>query len=197
MNCWIVIPIKAPEACKTRLSQVLGDAERQTLVATMLHRTVSAAQAVVGREQVLLLGPSHHGLAPDIRLLTDPGRGLNSALASARDTGLREGVRRLLIVSADLPTIEPDDVAALLDIPANAIACGPDRAGVGTNALSMPLPAAAQFRFGYGESSFAAHRGETARLGLPFRVIDRRGLGLDIDRPEDLALWRHGAMLRS
>jgi 2-phospho-L-lactate guanylyltransferase len=192
VRCWIVIPIKAPEACKTRLSPALGDSERQALVAEMLHKTVSAAQAVAGRDQVLLLGPSRHGLDADIRLLADPGRGLNAALTSARDTAVREGIGRLLLLSADLPTIEPEDVAALLDIAADAVAGGPDRAGKGTNALSLPLPAASQFRFRYGEGSFAAHRAEAARLRLPFLTIDRPGLGLDIDRPDEVALWRQG-----
>jgi len=192
VRCWIVIPIKAPEDCKTRLSPALGDNERQALVAAMLRQTVAAAHAVVGRDEVLLLGPSRHGLDEGIGLLADPGQGLNVALGSARDIAVREGIERLLLLSGDLPTIEPDDVAAMLGVPANVIAGGPDRAGKGTNALSLPLPAAAQFRFRYGEGSFAAHQEEAARLSLPFHIIDRPGLGLDIDRPDEVALWRQG-----
>ncbi|HEX7876862.1 MAG TPA: 2-phospho-L-lactate guanylyltransferase [Sphingobium sp.] len=190
MSCWIVIPIKAPEACKTRLMPALGDTERQALVATMLGRTVEAARAVIGRDQVLLLGPSRHGLAEDTPLLRDPGGGLNPALTSARDAAIRAGVDRLLLLSADLPTVSAQDVAALLEIPAEAMAGAPDCAGLGTNALSLPLPRASGFRFHYGEGSFAAHRAEAARLDLPFLCIDRPGLGLDIDRPDEIALWR-------
>lgn len=192
MRCWIVIPVKAPQLCKTRLSPVLGEDERQKLVATMLRQTVSAAQAVAGREQVLLLGPSRHGLAEDIPMLIDPGRGLNLALVTARDAAVGEGVDRLLILSADLPLIKPDDVTALLNLPRDGIAVAPDHAGTGTNALLLPLPGAAEFRFHYGEGSFAAHEAEAERLGLPFRSVQRPGLELDIDRPEELALWRQG-----
>lgn len=190
MRRWVVIPVKAPEACKTRLMPALGDEERQTLVAAMLRRTVEAARAVAGRDELLLLGPSRHGLDEDIPLLEDPGGGLNAALTSARNAAVRAEVDRLLLLSADLPTVSAEDVAALLDVPADAIAGGPDRAGQGTNALSLPLPRAATFRFHYGEGSFAAHRAEAARLGLPFLTIDRPGLGLDIDRPDEIALWR-------
>lgn len=158
----------------------------------MLRRTVSAAQAVTGREQVLLLGPSRHGLAEDIPLIADPGRGLNIALTSARDAAIGEGIDRLLILSADLPLIEPDDVTALLNLPRDGIAVAPDHAGTGTNALSLPLPGAAEFRFHYGEGSFTAHEAEADRLDLPFRSVQRPGLELDIDRPEELALWRQG-----
>ena len=190
MRCWIVIPIKAPQACKTRLSPALDDSERQSLVAAMLRQTLSAAQVMAGRDRVLLLGPSRHGLAEDTPLLADPGGGLNVALASARDAAIVQDVDRLICLSADLPMIEPGDVAALLDVPRDAIALGPDRAGTGTNALSLPLPAAAQFRFRYGECSSDAHRAEAARLGLPFLCLERPRLALDIDRPEDIALWR-------
>ena len=187
---WIVIPVKAPELCKTRLTPALSDSERQALVAAMLRQTVAAARDVVGREHVLLLGPSRHGLRDDTPLLSDPGRGLNAALTSARDAAIRAGVDRLVLLSADLPTVSADDVAALLDIPRDAAAGAPDRAGLGTNALSLPLPCAAEFRFRYGEGSFAAHRTEAARLDLPFFCIDRPGLGLDIDRPDEVTLWQ-------
>lgn len=192
MRCWIVIPIKAPHLCKTRLSPALGDRERQAVVTAMLHQTVSAARAVVGRNQVLLLGPSRHDLAEDTPLLPDPGLGLNAALASARDAAAREEVERVLMLSADLPLIEPNDVAAMLNVPKDSIALGADRAGTGTNALSLPLPRAIQFRFRYGEGSFAAHEAEAARLGLPFLSLQRPGLELDIDRADDVALWRQG-----
>jgi len=189
MRHWAIIPIKAPEACKTRLSSALGDREREKLVAAMLHRTVAAAQEAAGREQVLLLGPSRHGLSEDIALLPDSGQGLNAALTSARDAAAKAGVDRLLLLSADLPMITAADVSAMLDVPADRIAASPDRARLGTNALSLPLPAAARFRFHYGEESFAAHREEAARWNLPFLSVDRPNLALDIDQPADIPLW--------
>ena len=194
MTNWIVIPIKTPEACKTRLSTVLGDQERRRLVAEMLGRTVSAARTVVGGDQVLLLGPSRHGLPDDIPLLPDAGEGLNMALASARDSAVGTKVSRLLILSADLPLIAADDVAALLSLPGESIAIAPDHAATGTNALSLPLPSAAAFGFHYGDGSFAAHRSEAERLDLPFISIRRAGLELDIDRPEELALWQQSEL---
>ncbi|WP_313802818.1 2-phospho-L-lactate guanylyltransferase [Sphingobium sp.] len=187
MNIWIVIPVKAPAACKTRLSSVLDEAGRRDLVADMLHRTVEAAATVAGMDRLRLLGPSRHGLPKTIGLLDDPGGGLNPALAGARDAALAAGVERLLFLSADLPWVEAGDVAALLEV--SGIAAAPDLCGQGTNALSLPLPQAADFRFHYGEGSFAAHRGEAERLDLPFCAVVRQGLGFDIDQPGDLAGW--------
>ncbi|HJT39929.1 MAG TPA: 2-phospho-L-lactate guanylyltransferase, partial [Sphingobium sp.] len=50
-NIWIVIPVKAPEACKTRLSPALDEAGRRDLVEKMLERTVAAAAGMVGMER--------------------------------------------------------------------------------------------------------------------------------------------------
>ncbi|GGA04781.1 hypothetical protein GCM10019071_39380 [Sphingobium fuliginis] len=192
MNCWIVIPVKAPAACKTRLAPVLDETGRRNLVAEMLHRTVGAAAEVVGMERLRLLGPSRHGLPESIGLLDDPGGGLNPAVTSARDAAWGAGVERMLFLSADLPLVEAADVAALLDAP--GIAAAPDVHGRGTNALSLPLPRAADFQFHYGQGSFAAHRAEAERLGLMFSPVVRRGLGFDIDQPDDLADWKGRAI---
>jgi 2-phospho-L-lactate guanylyltransferase len=185
MTCWVVTPIKAPDDCKTRLAAALPDAARRELVARMLRHVVEAANGAAGVDEVVLLGPSRHGLAASIRRLDDPGGGLNAALAAASRAAAAAGVDRLVIVAADLPQVSQADLAALVG--AKAIAIAPDRSGAGTNALSLPLPAAAGFQFRYGEGSFALHRAEAARLGLPVQVIRSPSLGLDIDEPEDLA----------
>ena len=186
MTTWIVTPIKAPEACKTRLSGAMSDAARQDLVRDMLRHVVEVARAIPGAE-LRILGPSRHGLAADIPLLADPGGGLNAALASAAQAAGAAGASRLVVVAADLPRLGRSDLQALVSGHGDALAVAPDRAGAGTNALSLPLPQARAFRFQYGPDSFAQHRAEAARLGLPLQVIRSETLGLDIDQPEDLA----------
>ena len=60
----------------------------------------------------------------------------------------------------------------------------PDRRLDGTNVLaSPPTPG---FAFAYGAGSFARHRAEAARLGLPARIVPTR-LAWDVDLPADLA----------
>jgi len=186
MTTWIVMPIKAPAACKTRLSGAMSDAARRDLVRDMLRHVVEVARAVPSAE-LRILGPSRHGLAADIPLLADPGRGLNAALAAAAEAASAAGASRLVIVAADLPRLTLSDLQALVSVEGDALAVAPDRAGSGTNALSLPLPEAGAFRFQYGPDSFARHCAEAARLGLPLQVIRSATLGLDIDQPEDLA----------
>jgi 2-phospho-L-lactate guanylyltransferase len=187
MSRWIVTPIKAPEDCKTRLAPALGAAARRELAGSMLRHVVDVAVEAAGPEdRVLVLGPSRHGLGPEVALLADPGGGLNAALAAAAAAAGAAGVGRLVIVAADLPRLTRADLARLLEVAPDEAAIAPDRAGAGTNALSLPLPAARGFRFAYGPDSFARHQGEAARLGLPIRAVRTESLGLDIDEPQDL-----------
>ena len=71
--------------------------------------------------------------------------------------------------------------------PSDAVAIAPDRHGTGTNALSLPIPAAQDFRFAFGDDSFARPRAEAGRLGLEVETVFSRGLEQDIDEPSDLA----------
>lgn len=184
MTTWVAIPIKAPDACKTRLAPALSDAARRALVADMLRHVVEAAE---GAGEVRLVGPSRHGLPETIGLLADPGGGLNAALAAALAQALAAGATRLVVLAADLPRLTPGDVQALAAQAPSVLAVAPDRAGSGTNALSLPLPQARGFRFQYGPDSFARHGAEAARLGLALEAIRSPTLGLDIDQPGDLA----------
>jgi 2-phospho-L-lactate guanylyltransferase len=109
----------------------------------------------------------------------DHGRGLNAELEAARQA---MSPARLLVIHADLPLVAAKDIEALLDAAEFAgVAIAPDRHGSGTNALAIagdrPL------RFCFGEDSFALHR---AQVGEDCPVLQRRGLALDIDTPDDL-----------
>jgi 2-phospho-L-lactate guanylyltransferase len=192
MTCWVLTPMKAPEACKTRLAPVLGEAARRELVARMLRHVVEVAGQAPGVDEVVLLGPSSHGLAVSMRRLADPGDGLNVALASALPAAAAAGVDRLVILAGDLPQVSLADLAALCGLAPECLGVAPDRRGTGTNALSLPLPAARDFAFQYGPDSFARHRAEAARLGLTLEVIRSETLGLDIDEPEDLGMLAEG-----
>lgn len=187
MTCWAIIPIKASEDSKSRLSGVLDANERQALVSAMLKHVVDAAQSASRISRVVLVGPSRCGLPEDIPLLDDPGGGLNPAVESAfREVAINKP-DRVLVIAADLPAVTPQELDLLTAVPENAVGIAPDRHETGTNALSLPLPAAEKFAFNFGPDSFSKHKHETARLGLELETILSRGLERDIDEPEDLA----------
>lgn len=186
MTCWAIIPTKAPGDGKNRLSPVLDEMARNTLVRVMLDHVVSAVEAARNVDKTCLVGSSRHGLPETLPLLADPGNGLNAAIASAFDEAATGGATRVLIIHADLPRVSTQDIELLVAAAPGAVAIAPDRHGIGTNALSLPLPQAAGFTFAFGTDSFARHSAEAQRLGLPIETIHSQGLAHDVDEPADL-----------
>jgi 2-phospho-L-lactate/phosphoenolpyruvate guanylyltransferase len=90
------------------------------------------------------------------------------------------GVTQVTVAHADLP--RASDLALVGEAP--GITLVPDRYGNGTNVIVVPGDAG--FRFSYGPGSFARHRIEAERLGLPCRILDRPDLAWDIDEPGDV-----------
>lgn len=187
MTCWAVIPIKATGESKSRLAEVLPPAEREELVRKMLSHVIETARAASRISRICLVGPPRPGLPDDIPLLDDPGQGLNPAVQSALAAIASEKPDRVVIIAGDLPGVTPQELNLLAIPPENTIAIAPDRHETGTNAISLPLPAAEGFTFAFGPDSFAKHRQEAQRLGLEMETILSKGLERDVDEPADLA----------
>ena len=186
MSIWAIIPIKSASDAKMRLASALPPVRRTALVRAMLAHVVASAEAARTIDHVGLIGPSRHGLPETLPLLVDPGEGLNAALAAALAHAAAKGAARVVILPADLPQLTANDINLLAAAPAGTIAIASDRHGTGTNALSLPLPAACGFTFAFGSDSCALHHAEAARLGLGLEEVCSAGLANDVDLPADL-----------
>jgi 2-phospho-L-lactate guanylyltransferase len=195
---WAAVPFRGPVGSKRRLAGLLDPTERERLSLAMLSDVLDTLLQVDEIERVLLLTPAgdaglrlrharlvaideppHNGAAGD-------NVGLNGALHQAQALADAEGVDALLIVPADLPTIERGDLDALLEAGAGtSVVIASDRAGEGTNALLLSPPTALPASFGVG--SYARHQSLAEAGGLGVASIDRPGLGLDLDTPADVA----------
>ncbi|MCX7864727.1 MAG: 2-phospho-L-lactate guanylyltransferase, partial [Novosphingobium sp.] len=184
-------PVKGHDDAKSRLAGALDLQGRRALADAMLAHVVKAASSARLISQICLVGPSRCSVAEEITLLPDPGKGLNPAVQAAFATLAQQGAERVLVIFADLPTVTPRELDILAAAPADAIAIAPDRHGTGTNALSLPLPAAREFRFAFGTDSRAHHAREAARLGLRLETVLSPGLEKDVDEPEDLRDAQH------
>lgn len=183
MSCWAVIPLRATPDSKSRLAGVLDAPARAALVDAMLVRVVAAARGARNVSRVCLMGTARTALPDDVALLSEPGGGLNAAAASAL---AQTEASRLIVIHADLPLVTPQDIELLAAAPEGTIAIAPDRHGTGTNAISLPLPAAKGFSFAFGTDSFARHKAEADRIGLRLEEIHSQGLARDVDEPDDL-----------
>jgi 2-phospho-L-lactate guanylyltransferase len=193
---WVVVPLRGLEAAKSRLGGQLDAEERLDLVTGLLERTLAAAAAAPGVDHVLVVSPDPAALelADELgaRTLSDPGDGLNAALAAARDHAMDQGAGTLLVLPADLARISPAAIEAVIAA-ANAahlpdqgvVALVPDRHGQGTNALLLSPPDVIGFAFGRG--SRERHLGAATAAGAASVEVEGE-LTLDVDTPDDLLL---------
>lgn len=190
MTTRIIVPHRGLAASKTRLAPVLSADEREALAERLLRRVL---QVVVAVAPVVVISPAEQLRtlveAAGAELEVQRGMGLNAGLQQARARAVADAVQTLAVLHGDLPNLEAEEVAALLDaVPPNrGVAIAPDRRGSGTNALAMRPPHAIDFHFGTG--SFDAHQAAARAAGLEPAVVDRPGLSFDLDTPADLARW--------
>jgi 2-phospho-L-lactate/phosphoenolpyruvate guanylyltransferase len=176
----VLIPVKSFDQAKRRLHMTMTNPERADLARAMAERVVGAAHplpvAVVCDDRDVAQWARLRGAL----VVWEPGQGLNGAVEAGVKHLLANGVTQVTVAHADLPRAA--DLALVGE--AAGITLVPDRYGNGTNVIA--IPADAGFRFSYGPGSFARHRSEAARLGLPLRILDRPDLAHDIDEPADV-----------
>jgi len=191
---------------KSRLEGTLDEGRRAGLVLAMLDDVLAALHSAGLADIRVLAGDDAAAVAAGTRglaALSDPsgpaspdrasaGSPLDVRLCRAVDAGLgRVGtVGQRLVVAADLPLLDAQDIRTLLDSPAD-VAVAPTSSG-GTALLR--LGAGVTIPSQYGPDSAAAH-GRIARAqGLSVEMFDLPGAQRDIDRAADLdGLHLHGA----
>jgi 2-phospho-L-lactate guanylyltransferase len=189
---WAVVPAKDLAQAKRRLSELLSLKERQALAAAMLEDVLVALAAV-------------RGLSGRVVMTRDPALAALAqawgaqVIADLRHVGPSEAValavqklaeaKGLLAIPADVPQITPGEVDEILAAmhPAPSIALVPALADMGTNALALSPPDL--ITPCYGTRSFFAHQEAALARGIAPRVLRLPGIGLDIDRPEDLHMF--------
>lgn len=190
MTVFGVVPVKDLQGTKSRLAPIANPGARAGLTLYMMGRVLSALRgagvarsAVVSPDRLVLQMAAERGAVP----LRQESRGLNPALEEGRRWAIRGGASGMLILPSDLPLVEPDDVAALLeaagDGPSGVIS--PDGAASGTNALLLKPPSALPFAF--GPESYATHTQAARSLGVRLFVVEREHLAFDLDTEGDLA----------
>lgn len=180
----VLVPVKSFREAKHRLSAVLGEDERLSLVQRMAARVLAAAApapvAVVCDDTEVADWARRQGAL----VIWEPGRGLNGAVEAGVEHLAALGTRRVTVAHGDLP--RATDLWQLGEPPGfDGVVLAPDRRDDGTNVLRVPVRRG--FRFSYGPGSFARHQAECHRLGLPVWVARRPDLALDVDVPADLS----------
>lgn len=190
LNPLIVIPVKAFDAAKSRLSPALPADRRATLARRLCERTLRFFRQQLPEHDLLVVTASadiaalarQHGA----RVLEEPHpAGLSTAARRAAAWCRRHGYPAQLLIPADIAQLDEAEIRQLLAAQGEGpgVVICPANDG-GTNALLTSPPDALPFHF--GERSGEAHREAARRLGLPCRVLELRHLRFDLDTPEDL-----------
>ena len=184
MSPWrAIVPFRAADeggaGAKSRLAGRLDATACAALAAGMAWHVLETLGRCPLIGSITVLAPARPEFAPHYTdWIADHGRGLNAEIAAAIAA---DGAARVVVILADLPLLTADDIAALLGAASAAgAAIAPDHAHTGTNALALTDPAGLWSAFGPG--SFALHRALLPHAAL----VERPGLALDIDTPEDL-----------
>jgi 2-phospho-L-lactate guanylyltransferase len=190
MSVYAVVPVKDLWGTKSRLEPILNPGARAGLTLYMMGRVVSAIRragvenvCVVSPDRIVLDEAEKRGATP----LPQESRGLNPALEEGRRWAMDRGATSLLVLPADLPLLDAEDVRVVLDRigegPSAVIS--PDGAHTGTNALLLCPPDALPFNF--GSNSYETHLRAARERGLDIRVCEHPHLAFDLDTTEDLA----------
>jgi 2-phospho-L-lactate guanylyltransferase len=184
-----IVPQKSLAAAKSRLGDVLSASARAALSLELLKRVCRVLGASRGVEDVVVMTPDPavvvFAAACGIRAVPDPAPRLNESLAEVFRS-LSSGSRGILVIAADLPLLQPADIAAALAAgEGRALIVAPSRDAVGTNGLLFPP--AATFLPAFGPASLAAHRRRAGEFGLRVVEVRRPGLAFDLDTPAELA----------
>ena len=188
-----VVPFKGTAQAKQRLAPALTSAQRQELALAMLDDVLRSLAAVTELAEVLVVtvDPAAGALAAQFgaRVSSDDAcEGHTAAVTGAAHRLAAQGLG-LLTVPGDIPLVEPDDIRALLA--AHGAASGftivPARDEMGSNAILCSPADAVPLRF--GDNSFFPHLAAARAHGLEPQIVRRPRIALDIDTPEDLALF--------
>lgn len=190
----ILLPQKALERAKTRLSAVLDAADRLTLTLALLRRALEACVQIKQADGLLLDGPAAVAdLAAEFGAELIPGgsAGMRGDVTEAAHWAVLGGDHALLIVSTDLPLINAGDLERVVAAwrEGYQVVLVPDRRERGTNVMMVDEPERFPFAFGSAldQGSFETHLTQAEGTGLAVTVLRLPALALDLDLPGDLA----------
>jgi len=192
-DVWAIVPVKPFAVAKRRLAPVMRAAERAHLARLMLEDVLDAlahSAAHLAGIVVVTADENAGALAAqrDAKVVSCDGRdGINAAIRLGADRAMRCGGGAVLIAPSDIPQLTPHGVAEAVDAIGTfgTLALLSATRDGGTNLLACRPATALPLHFGPG--SFKKHCASARRDGMHLRVLPPGDLGLDVDRPDDLA----------
>jgi len=185
----ILIPVKNLSHAKQRLAKVLDQSIRTDLAHAMLVDVLQAV-AEYGCEDASLVTSDHFALEQAARLgfgvIPDEANSSETdAIETATGICAARGVPRTLVIPADIPLIEAEDLSNIFEhAPAHGALLVPSTDKRGTNAALRTPSNLLPLRF--GNDSFQPHLQAAIATNTTCVVLSLARIGLDVDNVEDL-----------
>jgi 2-phospho-L-lactate guanylyltransferase len=188
-----LVPVKSLAASKSRLLPSLSREQLEQLSLAMLSDVVEALCGVPALDRVVVATPdatvarAAREAGADALLRPDPG--LNAAIdAGASDLLARD--EPFLVVLGDVAGARSEELERLFEA-ANELShpcatLAPSSDGGTSALLRLPWDAIPSC---FGRDSAKAHRDAAGEAGIGLRELALPSLAIDLDRPEDLALF--------
>jgi 2-phospho-L-lactate guanylyltransferase len=189
---WAVIPVKGLTESKRRLSSFLGD-KKKLLVEALLQDVLSSIIKAKVFDAVLVISPDGNVEAlvrtNRVAFLKQTSLGLNRAIEQANRLALRENVKSLTSILADIPLAEPQDFIDIFEMHRTnrSVVLVPSLKG-GTNVM-LNLPPGI-LRPNYGRWSYSKHLRQAQFAGLDVYSMSNSRISFDIDTADDLTELR-------
>lgn len=191
MSVWAIIPVKPMKLAKSRLSGVLSPEQRAQLAEATFRHVVKVAEDSPHITGTLVISRDTRALAiaRDLGAKTiqeSSSSDLNPALTRATEITRMWGAEAVLVLPADLPFINADDIHRVigLSVYSPCIVLATDSANDGTNVMFVRPPGLIEYQ--YGPGSFQRHAQAARAIGATVRFYDSETVTLDIDVPADL-----------
>ena len=194
MSLWAIVPVKPLKNAKSRLSAVLSPEQRFELAQAMFRHVLSVLATAPDVSGVLVISRDTKALAiareMGAKTIQESAiSDLNPALMRATMILKSWRADAVLVLPADLPFVQADDIQALIGLgKEQSIVIATDHNGDGTNALLARPPGLIQFD--YGPGSYQRHIDSAKRAGIEVFTYHSDSLASDIDVPADLDLYR-------
>jgi 2-phospho-L-lactate guanylyltransferase len=198
----ILVPVKDLRNAKQRLSPALTTEERTALARAMVEDVFDALAGFGSDPGVAIVSgdawTSHLAKARKFTIIVDTEQaGETAAIEMATNLCGGQGSDFTLVFPADIPLITAAEVSAVLDLmPERGCVIVPASDNRGTNAILRRPFNLIPLRF--GNDSFQPHLASAKATGCEVIVRLFPGIGLDVDRPDDLqALMREPVRSRA
>jgi 2-phospho-L-lactate guanylyltransferase len=170
---WVILPVKAFDRAKTRLSSVLASTQRESVARLM------ATDVLMAFEQEELARRFDCAYEND-----DPTLDVSANVTRVAQMPEIQSAKTFLLVAADLPSLCSKDFTRILRGHEEGVTiCRAVRDG-GTNAFIATMPQ--QVKFSFGAGSAKRHASAARAAGQKVSVLDDAAFQRDIDTPEDL-----------